>query len=215
MKSSKTLVPAVVAAALVGAIGLAYVQTQTPSQSTDSSTPMTNQFSTGTMMQTERPAQSDRNQQTVCPLADRISHSVLPCATAKWRSFFLQLNPAHAIEVKMSPSKPVADTALPEWAAGLKQGVLTGGAILALTLPPAQLPLTGPPTGIASVSVQQTSRNADFAGESASEDALFVANSISISIRYVVASSCRARALSATSRLMSYRSENGITSCLN
>lgn len=61
MKSSKTLVSAVVAAALVGAIDLAYVQTQTPSQSTDSSTPMTNQFSTGTMMQTERPAQSDRN----------------------------------------------------------------------------------------------------------------------------------------------------------
>ena len=61
MKSSKTLTSAVVAAALVGAIGLAYAQTQTPSQSTDSSTPMTNQFSTGTMMQTERPAQSDRN----------------------------------------------------------------------------------------------------------------------------------------------------------
>lgn len=76
----------------------------------------------------------------------------------------------------MSPSKPVADTALPDWAAGLKQGVLTDGATLALTLPPAQLPLNGPPTGIASISVQRTSRNADFAGESASEDALFVAN---------------------------------------
>ena len=76
----------------------------------------------------------------------------------------------------MSLSKPVADTALPEWAAGLKQGVLIGSAILALTLPPAQLPLTGPPTGIALVSVQQTPRNADFAGEPASEDALFVAN---------------------------------------
>ena len=49
MKSSKTLTSAVVAAALVGAIGLAYAQTQTPSQSTDPSTPMTNQSSTGTM----------------------------------------------------------------------------------------------------------------------------------------------------------------------
>ena len=76
----------------------------------------------------------------------------------------------------MSPSKSVADTALPEWAAGLKQGVLIGSAILALTLPPAQLPLTGPPTSIASVSVQQALRNADFAGEFASEEALFIAN---------------------------------------
>ena len=49
MKSSKTLTSAVVAATLVGAIGLAYAQTQTPSQSTNSSTPMTNQSSTGTM----------------------------------------------------------------------------------------------------------------------------------------------------------------------
>ena len=76
----------------------------------------------------------------------------------------------------MSPSKPVVDTASPEWAAGLKQGVLIGAAILALMLPPAQRPLTGPATGIASVSVQQIPRNADFADESASEDALFVAN---------------------------------------
>ena len=76
----------------------------------------------------------------------------------------------------MSPSRPIADTALPEWAAGLKQGVLIGAAILALILPPAQRPLTGPAIGIASVSVQQTPRNADFAGETASEDALFVAN---------------------------------------
>ena len=36
------------------------------------------------------------------------------------------------------------------------------------------------------------------------------AHSISISIRHVVASLCRAKALSAASRLMSYRSENGI-----
>ena len=74
MKSSKTLTSAVVAATLVGAIGLAYAQTQTPqtqmpSQSTDSSTPMANQPATGTMsapstdasMQVERPAQADRN----------------------------------------------------------------------------------------------------------------------------------------------------------
>lgn len=69
MKSSKTLTSAVVAAALAGAIGLAYAQTQTPSQPTDSPTPMANQPaadtiaapSTDTSMQTERPAQADRN----------------------------------------------------------------------------------------------------------------------------------------------------------
>ena len=78
MKPSKTLTSAVVAAALVGAIGLAYAQTQTPSQPMDSSTPMANQPATGSManqpatgtmgspssdtaMQAERPAQSDRN----------------------------------------------------------------------------------------------------------------------------------------------------------
>ena len=37
--------------------------------------------------------------------------------------------------------------------------------------------------------------------------------SISISIRHVVASPCRAQALSAASRLMSYRSKNAITRC--
>lgn len=69
MKSSKTLTSVVVAAALVGAIGLAYAQTQAPSQPMDSSTPMANQPATGTMatpstdtsMQIERPAQADRN----------------------------------------------------------------------------------------------------------------------------------------------------------
>jgi hypothetical protein len=39
-------------------------------------------------------------------------------------------------------------------------------------------------------------------------------NSISISIRHVVASPCRARALPAASRLMSHRSGNGISPCL-
>ena len=69
MKSSKTLTSVVVAAALVGAIGLAFAQTQPPAQPMDSSTPMATQPATGTMgspssdttMQTERPAQSDRN----------------------------------------------------------------------------------------------------------------------------------------------------------
>lgn len=78
MKSSKTLTSAVVAVALAGAIGLAFAQTQTPSQPMDSSTPMANQPATGTMgnqpatgtmgapttdttMQSERPAQADRN----------------------------------------------------------------------------------------------------------------------------------------------------------
>ena len=69
MKSSKSLTSVVVAAALVGAIGLAYAQTQMPSPPVDSSTPMATQPATGTMsapstdtsMQTERPMQSDRN----------------------------------------------------------------------------------------------------------------------------------------------------------
>ena len=69
MKSSKSLTSVVVAAALVGSIGLAYAQTQTPTQPVDSSTPMANQPATGTMsapstdtsMQTERPMQADRN----------------------------------------------------------------------------------------------------------------------------------------------------------
>ena len=78
MKSSKTLTSAVVAVALAGAIGMAFAQTQTPSQPTDSSTPMANQPATGTMgtqlgvdtmaaptndttMQSERAAQADRN----------------------------------------------------------------------------------------------------------------------------------------------------------
>lgn len=81
-----------------------------------------------------------------------------------------------SVEVEMSLSKSVVDTALPEWVAGLKQGVLIGGAILALTLPPVQPPFVGPLTGIAPVSAQQTPRNADFVGEPASEDAFFVAN---------------------------------------
>ena len=69
MKTSKSLTSAVVAAALVGAIGLAYAQTQMPTPPVDSSTPMANQPATGTMsasstdtsMQTERPMQADRN----------------------------------------------------------------------------------------------------------------------------------------------------------
>ena len=69
MKSSKSLTSVVVAAALVGSIGLAYAQTQAPSQPVDSSTPMANQPATGTMtapstdtgMKTERPMQADRN----------------------------------------------------------------------------------------------------------------------------------------------------------
>ena len=69
MKTSKSLTSVVVAAALVGAIGLAYAQTQMPSPPVDSSTPMANQPATGTMsapstdtsMQTERPMQADRN----------------------------------------------------------------------------------------------------------------------------------------------------------
>jgi len=69
MKTSKSLTSVVVAAALVGAIGLAYAQTQMPSPPVDSSTPMANQPATATMpapstntsMQTERPMQADRN----------------------------------------------------------------------------------------------------------------------------------------------------------
>ena len=69
MKTSKSLTSAVVAAALVGAIGLAYAQTQMPTPPVDSSTPMANQPATGTTsapstdtsMQTERPMQADRN----------------------------------------------------------------------------------------------------------------------------------------------------------
>ena len=69
MKSSKSLTSVVVATALVGAIGMAYAQTQMPSPPVDSSTPMANQPTTGTMtppstdtsMQTERPVQADRN----------------------------------------------------------------------------------------------------------------------------------------------------------
>ena len=69
MKTSKSLTSIVVAAALVGAIGMAYAQTQMPSPPVDSSTPMANQPATGTMpapstdtsMQTERPMQADRN----------------------------------------------------------------------------------------------------------------------------------------------------------
>lgn len=81
MKSSKHLTSAGVAALLAGAIGLAYAQTQTPmqtpmqtptqmpSQAVDSSTPMTTPPATSAMpapsadtsMQTERPAQADRN----------------------------------------------------------------------------------------------------------------------------------------------------------
>ena len=69
MKTSKSLTSIVVAAALVGAIGISYAQTQMPSPPVDSSTPMANQPATGTMsapstdtsMQTERPMQADRN----------------------------------------------------------------------------------------------------------------------------------------------------------
>lgn len=69
MKTSKTLTSIVAAAALVGAIGLAYAQTQMPMPPADQSTPMTNQPATGTMsvpstdtsMQSERPMQADRN----------------------------------------------------------------------------------------------------------------------------------------------------------
>ena len=69
MKTSKSLTSVVVAAALVGAIGLAYAQTQMPTPPVDQSTPMANQPTTGTMsapstdtsMQTERPMQADRN----------------------------------------------------------------------------------------------------------------------------------------------------------
>lgn len=81
MKSSKTLTSAVVAAALVGGIGLAYAQTQDPSQSmqpapmqqmqpaapgagTMANQPSTDAAatpSTDTSFQAERPAQADRN----------------------------------------------------------------------------------------------------------------------------------------------------------
>ncbi len=81
MKSSKTLTSAFVAAALVGGIGLAYAQTQDPSQTMQSAptqqmepaapaaNAMTNQPSTDaaatpstdTSFQAERPAQADRN----------------------------------------------------------------------------------------------------------------------------------------------------------
>ena len=81
MKSLKTLTSAAVAAALVGGIGLAYAQTQDPSQTmqaaptqqmtpaTPGASPMANQPSTNAMtspstdtsFQTERPAQADRN----------------------------------------------------------------------------------------------------------------------------------------------------------
>lgn len=77
MKSAKHLTSAAVAALLTGAIGLAYAQTQMPmqtptqmpSQAVDSSTPMTTPPATSAMpapsadtsMQTERPAQADRN----------------------------------------------------------------------------------------------------------------------------------------------------------
>lgn len=77
MKASKTLASLLAAAAVAGSIGLAYAQTTTPDSSAPSTTPaapaMGNQGTTTTTpstmpaatepagMQTERPAQADRN----------------------------------------------------------------------------------------------------------------------------------------------------------
>lgn len=80
----------------------------------------------------------------------------------------------------MARDKKPASAARREWTEGLKQGVLIAGAVLALTLPPAQLvtsPLTPSETGVGRpTSAGQTPRYADFADEAASEDARFIAN---------------------------------------
>ncbi len=73
-----------------------------------------------------------------------------------------------------------ASAACGEWTAGLKQGVLIAGAVLALLIPPAQLAttwLTPSETAVGGpASVRQTPRYADFVGEAASADARFIAN---------------------------------------
>lgn len=63
-----------------------------------------------------------------------------------------------------------------ELVAGLKQGVLIAGAVLGLTLPPAQFASTSnSPQGVAGVTLQAP-HYADFGGEAASDDAQFLAN---------------------------------------
>ena len=62
------------------------------------------------------------------------------------------------------------------WVAGLKQGVLIAGAILGLTLPPAQFsPITNAHQEVAGATSTKP-HYANFLGETASEDAQFVAN---------------------------------------
>ena len=66
-----------------------------------------------------------------------------------------------------------------DWMAGLKQGVLIAGAVLALLFPPAQLASTRVSTSKSSVGddgTLQVPRYADFLGEAASDDVRFIAN---------------------------------------
>jgi len=79
-------------------------------------------------------------------------------------------------DVRAAIARVTNSVELPEWVAGVKQGVLIAGAILALTLPPAQLASTRTPAGSAVSNVLQAPRQADFMGENASKDALFIAN---------------------------------------
>lgn len=103
--------------------------------------------------------------------ADRSSvfHNLFASSRIEMTSFFKP--PARSAHARVP-----ASAAYSEWAAGLKQGVLIAGAVLGLTLPPAQFASTSnAPQGVEGVSLQ-TPRYADFGGEAASDDAQFVAN---------------------------------------
>lgn len=67
-----------------------------------------------------------------------------------------------------------------EWVAGLQRGILMTCAVLAMTLPPAQLAnrvVSAPESGRATSShMLQIPRHADFPGVAASADARFIAN---------------------------------------
>lgn len=69
-----------------------------------------------------------------------------------------------------------------EWAAGLRQGVLIGAAVLVVTLPPAQSALSlgsslsGTSISAADRGILRVSRQAEFAGRQASPDTRFVAD---------------------------------------
>ena len=74
----------------------------------------------------------------------------------------------YQLRLKKSRSSELVD--------GMRQGALVGAAILALVLPPLR---SDPGKGLsqaATLQLQQVPRYADFAGESASADALYVAN---------------------------------------